>query len=494
MELIPVGIFWSIAFWALFQQKQVLMYLFFASMPFGSFAAIPTELTAGLTLTPTPIVAILLILRELAGVRGLTKMIDTALKPTGLLLLFLFWIVAGIATAFMPRFFSGQIEVVPVRAGASAADTTLLAPTVQNLSQFVYISISVLTVFAFAKLLQAKSMRRHVSVALCLAAALTVLTGVLDFVAPYLRLESALEVFRTASYSLLTEDEILNSKRVVGLMPEASAFGSLSLCFLASLYFFRRAMPGGHLRNKIAPVLMGFLLLLVWMSTSSAAYLGLGIFSATVFAEWCWRFFTASRNPYLQRGLSNEFWLGVLAVWGLLLIVIAIPQVLSPVLELFDVMVLQKSSSSSFEERSMWTHVSWDALLATHGLGVGLGGTRASNFAVALVSNAGALGAVFYFSFVLQCLVSRKASQKDAEGSALIAAVRWSYLPLFSVSLMVGTTPDFGVFNAFLYGFTVAISKSKLMVPVLPQKARESTELSRSKLSRLRSVRSANGN
>ena len=472
MELIPVGIFWSIACWALFQQRQVLLYLFFASMPFGSFAAIPTELTAGLTLTPTPIVALLLIGRELGTVRGVTNALDSALKPSGLLLLFIFWLVAGIATAFMPRFFAGMVEVVPVRLGASA-DTVALAPTIQNLSQFTYISISVLTVFAFASMLRSESMRRHVLAALCLGAALTVSTGFVDFVAPYLRLESTLEVFRTASYALLIEDEILNSKRVVGLMPEASSFGSLSLSFFASLYFFRRVSLTGFVRNRIVPVLMGLLLLLIWLSTSSAAYLGLGFFAAAAAAEWCWRLVAASRNPFLHRSLSNEFWLGVMAVCGLLFIVIAVPQVLAPVVEMFDVMVLQKTSSGSFEERSMWTKISWDALLATHGFGVGMGGTRASNFAVALMSNAGVLGAIFYFLFVLQCLVFRRALQKGARGSALLSACRWTYLPSFFVSLTIGTTPDFGVFNAFLYGLAVALAHKGLQGTARPVDARE---------------------
>jgi hypothetical protein len=456
MELIPVGIFWSIAFWALFQKKQVLMYLFFASMPFGSFAAIPTVLTAGLTLTPTPIVALLLISRELGNVRGLTNALDIALKPFGLLLLFLFWLVGAIATAFMPRFFAG-VQIVPMRYGISA-DTVALAPTIQNLSQFVYISISVLTVFAFASMLRSESMRRHVLVALCLGATLTVLTGFLDFVAPYLRIESVLEVFRTASYALLTEDEILNSKRVVGLMPEASSFGSLSLSFLTLLYFFRRAMPVCQLRNRIVPVLMGLLLLFVWISTSSAAYLGLGIFAITAIAEWCWRLAVVRHNLFLRRDLAIEFWMGIFVIWALLLILIAMPQAVTPMLEMFNVMVLQKSGTSSFEERSMWTQVSWNALLSTHGLGVGLGGTRASNFAVALLSNAGILGAGLYFLFVMRCLLIGRTARHDAEGAAMLSAVRWSYLPAFIVSLTIGTTPDFGVLNAFLYGLAVALA------------------------------------
>ena len=419
MEAIPIVVFWAIVFWSFFQEKHVLLYMLFASMSFGSFAAIPTEVTVGLTLTPTPLVAMVLIARELGSRRGLATVVDTALKPSGLFLLFLFWVVAGVATAFMPRLFAGNVQVVPVRIG-DLADSVLLVPTVQNISQFVYVSISVLSVFAFASLLRSDAMRRHALVALCLGAAIAVTTGFLDYLSQSTGLESLLEVFRTASYALLIEDEVLGGKRVVGLMPEASAFGMLALSFLVSLYFFRRAMPAGLLRDRGVPVLMSALLLLIWLSTSSAAYLGLCLFGAAAATEWCWRLIAAGRNPYLRRGIATEFWLGVTALGMLVLAVLVVPQVFNPVVEMFDTMVLQKSASSSFEERGMWTRVSLSSLFATYGLGVGLGGTRASNFAVALASNTGVLGAACYFLFVAQTVLMRRAREADAKGHAFL--------------------------------------------------------------------------
>ena len=467
MEAIPIVLFWAILVWTLFQEKQVLLYLLFASMSFGSFAAIPTAVTAGLTLTPTPLIAMVLIARELGSARGLALAVDSALKPSGLFLLFLFWMVAGVATVFMPRLFAGVVQVVPVRFG-DLADSVLLVPTTQNISQFVYISISVLSVFAFASLLRSEPMRRHALTALCFGAAVAVVTGFLDYMAQSTGLESVLEVFRTASYALLIEDEVLGGKRVVGLMPEASAFGTLALSFLVSLYFFRRAMPAGLLRDRGVPVLMGLLLLLIWLSTSSAAYLGLGLFGAAAAAEWSWRLVAAGRNPYLRRGISGEFWLGAAVAGILLLAVLVVPKVFNPMVEMFDAMVLQKSASSSFEERGMWTRVSLNSLFATYELGVGLGGTRASNFAVALASNTGVLGAAFYFLFVAQTVLMRRARKGDAKGQAVLSAVRWSYLPPFFTSLTIGTTPDFGLYNAFLYGMAAAIAGGALQGVVRP--------------------------
>lgn len=471
MEAIPIAVFWCAALWALFRRgEHALLYLFFASMPFGSFAAIPTEVTGGLTLTPTPIVALLLIGRRLLGPGGPAQAVHAALDGAQLLPLFLFWLVATITTLFMPRFFAGIVEIVPVRS-VGQADTALLSPTPQNLSQLVYVSISVLAIFTFAHLLRGDAMRRHAMRALCLGAALTVLTGALDLASQYLPIGPALELFRTASYALLTEVEILDVRRVVGLMPEASSYGTLALGFLASLYFFRRAMPAGPMRDRLVPVLMMLLLLLTWLSTSSAAYLGIGVFGAAVLGDWFSRAAASRHLPQFRRGLVAEFWLGAGAALALFVVVVAAPNVLTPMREMFDMMVLQKTSSGSYEERSMWTRVSLQALGATHGLGVGLGSTRASNFAVALLSNAGLPATAFFVLFLLQNLVLRKVQRRNAQARALLSAVRWSCLPPFFTGLLIGTTPDFGLFNAFLYGFAVAVTRPQAWVPARPAPA-----------------------
>lgn len=457
MDLIPIAIFWGLAIWAFFGRSRRLLYLFFATMPFGSFAVIPTAMTGGFTLTATPIVAALLVARQFTVGGEFAHMLGLALRPSRLLLLFLFWMFALVTTFVMPRLFAGTVTVVPVKV-SDFMETAPLQPTGQNLSQALYITISVLAVFVFARMLRTLSMRQHALAALCLGAAMTVLTGLLDFASLFLPMDAVLEPFRTATYTLLTSVELQDGKRVVGLMPEASSFGGLTLTFLVSLYFLRRAMPTGRLRDRVVPLLMALLLVLTWLSTSSSAYLGLAIFALTVIGEWVWRLLRTRRNPYLRRGLTRELWFAVGTLFVVLLVFVAFPQLLNPVLDRIDTFVLQKSTTSSFEERSLWTQVSWEALMSTYGLGVGLGGTRASNFAVALASNAGLLAAFLYFAFVFQSFVIRRAASYDAQGQALMLGLRWTYVAPFVGSLLIGTTPDFGLFNAFLYGFAAAIT------------------------------------
>ena len=149
MNMVPIALFWTLAIWGLLSRKPVLLYLFFASMPIGAFAVIPTALTGGLTFTATPIVALLLIARTLADRSGPSAFLSLAVLPGRLMLLTLFWLVAAIATAFMPRLFEGAVMVVPIRGTVSAPAP--LQPTPQNISLFTYLSIAVFSVFAFAR-------------------------------------------------------------------------------------------------------------------------------------------------------------------------------------------------------------------------------------------------------------------------------------------------------------------------------------------------------
>jgi hypothetical protein len=159
MVALPLFLFWSLAIWGLLSRKPVLIYLFFCSMPFGSVAVLPPGLTAGLTFTPAPIVALLIIARTLTNQRGINFVAESALSAQKLGIIFAFWVLAAATTLIMPSLFAGEILIIPVRGTLSAAAP--LYPTNQNISQFAYITISIAAVFAFARLLQSPVMRQH---------------------------------------------------------------------------------------------------------------------------------------------------------------------------------------------------------------------------------------------------------------------------------------------------------------------------------------------
>lgn len=455
MDALPIAIFWIFAVWGLFGPSRVLIFVFFCSMPFGSFAVIPPALTAGLTFTSTPIVALLIIARQIAHSRGINYAIGLAFAPRNLLLLFLFWIIAAFVTLIAPRLFAGHILVIPMRIEGSTYGEALY-PTAQNISQLVYLTISVATTFAFARLLRSPASRQHVLSGLIAGGWFVVLTGLLDYLTQFIAISPLLEPFRTATYALMTDVEIFGGKRAVGLMPEASAYGGLVLTFISAIYFLRRAMLRGIMRDRVIPTLLILLVLMLWLSTSSAAYVGFAVFCFVAVAEWLWRATRLQRNAPGRQGLAIEFWIVVGLGMVLCVIILVRPAVLDPIVSVIDELVFKKTSTSSFEERSMWTAVSWQALLDSYGFGVGLGGTRASNGVVAILSSTGFVGGGLYFAFVLQTFL-RRAPRGDHAGQAMSSAALWAFLPPFVTGVLAGTTPDFGVFNGFLFGLALAL-------------------------------------
>lgn len=156
----------------------------------------------------------------------------------------------------MPRIFAGLVTIIPMRLEEWTSGIPLY-PTQQNISQLMYLTISIVTVStACALAFRSASTRQHLLSALCVGGVLIVFTGVLDLagLGPYL------DMFRTAQYAYSTDVEIADVKRVVGLMPEASAYGSLAVSFLSAIYFFRRAIAlrgcgGGPLPRRAADAL-----------------------------------------------------------------------------------------------------------------------------------------------------------------------------------------------------------------------------------------------
>jgi hypothetical protein len=222
----------------------------------------------------------------------------------------------------------------------------------------------------------------------------------------------------------------------------------------------------------VVPVVATLLRLFVWLSTSSSAYVALVVFGAFALLEFLWRAKNARQGTRAGRELALEFWVAFVAMALLFAVFVINPGIFDPIFKLFDQMVLKKTNTVSFEERSFWTATSWQALFDTYGLGVGMGGTRTSNEIVAVLSNTGVLGGLLYYGFVLQSML-RRAYPGDAVNAALVSGLRWSFLPGLTAGILAGTSADFGLKNAFLFGtiFAAALvswhgrSKSGATVP-----------------------------
>lgn len=456
----PIAIFWILLVAGLVSRGPLLLYVFFGAWAFGAFAAIPTELTAGVTLTPAWIAAVCIfgkIVLEEGPETVLRTLFDV--RKVGLLT---YCAIYGIISAFLfPRLFEGIVEVIPMRVGPMQKATGL-TPTTANVTQTVYFLITVMTCAA-AYLLCLRPNKLHQSInAMLFGGVVVIITGIADWATALAGVSNLLAPFRTATYSLLTDAEVLNAKRIVGLTPEASSFAGISLTFLAPILFLRNAYRTQFTRNVTVPVVVALLILMIYMSTSSSGFVGMIVLLLTAGAHWAWM---------ATRGRGEATTALVVAYGGVvaLLALIAIhPSLLELPVNLFTEVVLRKTTTSSFTERSMWNEVSLDAFVDSWGLGAGLGSARASSWPVSVLANIGVPGAVLLSAFLLHIAKARPLRPTDFN-EIMTVGIKFGFVPGLVMMSMTQTSVNIGLSSAWVFGIIGALCwrpvRSSLVAP-----------------------------
>jgi hypothetical protein len=460
----PAILLWLLIIAATFSRGPSLLYVFGATASFGTLQMVPGDAVGDVTLLPQSVCAACLVGKILVGRGNLARALMVAVDPARLGPLFLF-LAYGILSAYaMPRLFMNMVEVVPVRLVASTEridSPALLQPTGANFTQSAYLTLSIGIVLAFTLRGGQPDFQRHYLQAMLLSGAVLIATGLIDLFMGNAGLSDLLEPFRNASYSFLVDVSILDLKRVVGFMPEASYYGAACVGAAVSLAFLRPFFEPG-LRNTLVPATVLGLIVMAALSTSSTAYVGLSIFAVVFAINWLRRFL----NPHaLARvGLYGEAFVVIAAALGLLLIIVLSPALLDPINAVLDEIVFHKDESYSYLQRSDWNSVGMRAFFATQGVGVGLGSTRTSNWCIAILSNTGIIGATLLASFIVRLFLERCRNGPCA--AEFVMALKLSLLPGFVMAVLAGTTPDIGLGPGAILGLIASLTFYKSAVGV----------------------------
>ncbi len=427
-----------------------LFYLFFLLGPVGTLVMIPGNLVGGTNLLPQSFCAVFLLVKILIRSGNAAKAISmaTKLRSLGFLSLFLAW---GLFSAYaMPRFFAGRVNVIPI--SAVVPDPQPLVPTTTNLTQSAYMILSAGLVYACAVAARSRQFRGHFLRANLLAAIVLVLTGLLDLATQGTEL---LAPFRNANYALLTDVEILGSKRIVGLMPEASAYGGYCVGILSTLLFLRSNFER-YSRTIVVPATIAALVVMTLMSTSSTGYVGLAVLALCYSASLLWRL--QFDDVISKKAAITE--IIILICVGLIVVAAFATNtaLYDSASNLINVLIFQKTQSASYLERSAWTQYAWSAFIQTSGWGVGLGSARASSWYYSILSNTGILGAALLLIFFFQTFLRQ--TSRFSEDAHMLWGLKFAIIPNLVMAGLAGTTPDIGAQNAIQYGVITALSQT----------------------------------
>jgi hypothetical protein len=435
----PALLLWALLIPTALSKGPALLYMLVVVNVFMALQMLPGD-GGGANLLPSTIYAVAFVAKVALAPGNVMRGLEAALDWRRLGLFTGFIVYAALTALVLPRVFLGLIEVIPV-SGGDLNGSSLLQPRSGNITQTCYMLSSYLAAVAFAVIGSRADVRDRYMQALLWGALALILTGIADLVTYRAGLGSLLDPFRTAQYAMLTDVEAAGVKRVVGLTSEASTYGTLCISAATPILFLRALYPRG-LRRLAANLCVLGLLGMAALSTSATAYVGGGVLSVLYAFDILRR--ATDRRAAARGNLGWEL-AGLLGLAIVALAVLALsPGLATQLSELADKILFQKTESLSYEQRTLWTGVGWQAFLDSGGLGVGLGSIRTSNWAISILGSTGVFGGALIFGLFGQKLTAstRNLSPEDA---MFTKAMKLSLIPFLAMSSLGGTIPDIGI-------------------------------------------------
>ncbi|WPP03287.1 hypothetical protein [Methylocella tundrae] len=429
---------------------RLLFYLFFALSAFTSLSLLPPDHFGGFNVQAQTLAALGLFAKTIqrpGAVRHAIRLIDDMNR---LGLLFFFLVVSILVSIISPNLFASTITIVPVRLEGDF-QTALLSPTGTNLSQCVYLAVSILTALTFALLAMRPNFINNFVASLLFGGIVVVVSGIADMIFAD---SGALAPFRNTSFPALESAiEFGGTRRVIGLTPEASAYGWICVYMAAMLLFLRPAVTRSSVRLATV-VVTSALIIMALLSTSSTAYLWLASLAACYMIDLAIRGLRPTPNRTQSAAFGGElFALAILIIIGATVLAFG-DGVYDRAYEMLDAIIFKKNASESFYGRSFWNSTSFAAFISSWGLGVGVGGTRTSSTYIGLLSSTGVVGAILFGLFMIQIFMTKA---RDAATSSIITGLKLTLLSLFLPWATTGGV-DFGPNVGAIFGVIIGLT------------------------------------
>ncbi|WP_321884385.1 hypothetical protein [Paraburkholderia bannensis] len=374
-------------------------------------------------------------------------------KPGFWMLCTCVWVVFG-AIAF-PRLFAGSTMVFAIDRNAidpnNANGLSPLGPVSGNLSQAIYCIGDLMTYACMRVFLGYRGGYRALAGAIMIVGGLNVFAGVLDIFSHAAGVD-LLSAVKT-QYANLGGWELGGLVRVSGTFSETAAFSFFTMqpfAFCVNLWLL------GYRPKTTGAIAIGSGLLLL-LSTSGSAYVGLGAYLIVLLLSQPQRISSVAGARKL-RMWAIMLSLGTLAA---LYIVLFMPGVVKALSDFVEVTILSKADSQSGVERSGANTQAMMNFFDTYGLGVGVGSARTSSFIVVLLACLGVVGTTFYLLFLAKCtLAPIQRHHPTADRIVSYAARHGMFAALIVASVNAPTFflgPCFYMFAAAAGGLTMPL-------------------------------------
>jgi len=393
-----------------------------------------------------------------------------------LLLLVIWAVVSGFV---MPRLFLGQFTVFPLTTTGKVIAEVPLVPVGSNMNQSIYFVGSLIAFITVVGMARTGQLLYACAGALIFAAGANVALAFLDAGTYAIGMADALSFLRNNNYAQLYTHEFIGIKRFVGSFPEASAFAGTSVGLFA---FCFRLWRGGVMTFWTGWVSVG-LLVCIMMALSSTGYVALAAYLMIAYSNSL-----TGTDPTIgrdRRTQSRRMYFISMGPAAALLGAMAVafkPDLLDPIIQIFDNSITSKLGSSSGIERMSWNTSGIANFFQTFGLGAGIGSVRTSNFLIAIAANLGVIGLLLYglfFAKVFTTSVSHPMLEKGDPLLQIAAAGRSGAFTLILSAMLSAPIVDLGILFFVMCGLACAsvFETGRFGQPIIMQQPLDDTDM-----------------
>jgi hypothetical protein len=354
-----------------------------------------------------------------------------------------FWLAClvvygAISGFFMPRLLAGATQIIPV--GSSEYPDTggavPLGPLSSNFTQSVYLVADLLCFLTVLGVASTKRGFAAVVTGIISFASVNVAFAILDILTNATGTADLLSFMRNAQYTFHDNETMAGMKRIVGSFPEASAFAGTTL----GVFGFTATMWICGRRTHATGFLSLASLSLILLSTSSTGLVATPVCLTILYATALARCGVGASRRQSRAVVLMAPALCILAS----VIVIMNTSLFDTLYNYADLLILSKSTTSSGMERASWNAYGMQNFLDSWGLGVGLGTSRTSSFPIALLSNVGVPGTLFFVLFAYLALIRKRGVERTMDADIRLAA-RNGCLFLLIGATVAGAMVDLGL-------------------------------------------------
>ncbi|MEL7033157.1 MAG: hypothetical protein AAGK80_12810 [Pseudomonadota bacterium] len=446
MSLIGL-IFIGLAAAALFRSQMTAL----AVMGVAALFQAATVMDIGMaTIPPGHVTLAFFMLAVVLRVNGLGVSVSALVYPRAGFFLAMIVVWAVISGFVLPRIFAGMVQVIPLNLIGDYFVKVPLFPRSANLNQSIYF-IGNLCAFLFVfGMMKSPGMLKKAAGAGLIICAANMAIAVLDSFTFAIGQPNLLDFMRNAGYSQLFGATVMGLKRMTGSFTEASAFSAMAVGLFA---FAFRLWRGGVYTKWSGPLSIALALGVV-LAFSSTGFVAFGVYFIVTYSMNL----VSNEGSGVAGAQSRRMFFVSLAPIGALAIAVLValrPDLLDPVVELFDSSIVTKLSSASGQERMAWNLSGISNFFNTYGLGVGLGSVRTSSFLVSVPANLGLIGVLLYGAFFYQLFLSangQRWGRIDPESEQIVAAARSSCFALLIAAAVSSSTMDLGLIFHIMAG------------------------------------------